>query len=195
MQKGRFAKMSNVSRVFRLTLMVGALLTWCVAASAQDIKFNYMPGTDFAKYKTYKWVKVPNVQYPNSIMDEQIMRAIDAQLATKGLSKTEDNPDLYVTYQVAINQEREWNSYSTGGGAWGWGGWGGWGGMQTTTATSRTINIGTLNCDFYDVSTKKQIWRGEASKTLGSGKDPKKVEKNLNKAMEKLFKKYPPPLK
>jgi len=187
--------MLKVNRIFRLTLMVGALLTWCVAASAQDIKFNYMPGTDFAKYKTYKWVKVPNVQYPNSILDEQIMRAIDAQLATKGLSKTEDNPDLYVTYQVAINQEREWNSYSTGGGGWGWGGWGGWGGMQTTTATSRTINIGTLDCDFYDVSTKKQIWRGEASKTLGSGKDPKKVEKNLNKAMEKLFKKYPPPLK
>ena len=67
--------------------------------------------------------------------------------------------------------------------------------MQTTTATSSTINIGTINLDMYDVSTKKQVWRGEASKTLGSGKDPKKVEKNLNKAMEKLLKKYPPPVK
>jgi hypothetical protein len=47
----------------------------------------------------------------------------------------------------------------------------------------------------YDVGTKKQIWRGEASKTLGSGKDPRKVEKNLNKAMAKLLKKYPPPPK
>ena len=187
--------MVKVSRIFRLTLMVGALLTCCVAASAQDIKFNYMPGTDFAKYKTYKWVKIPNVQYPNSIMDDQIMRAIDAQLALKGLTKSEANPDLYVIYQVAVNQERQWNSYSTGGNYWGWGGWGGWGGMSTTTTTSSTINIGTLNCDLYDVSTKKQIWRGEASKTLGSGKDPKKVEKNLNKAMAKLFKKYPPPLK
>ena len=67
--------------------------------------------------------------------------------------------------------------------------------MSTTTTTSKTINIGTLNCDFYDVSTKKQVWRGEASKTLGSGKDPEKVHKNINKAMAKLFKKYPPPLK
>ena len=67
--------------------------------------------------------------------------------------------------------------------------------MGTTTTTSSTINIGTLNLDMYDVSTKKQIWRGEASKTLGSGKDPKKVEKNLNKAMAKLLKKYPPPAK
>ena len=187
--------MLRVAKILRLSLVSALLLMWCVAASAQDIKYNYLQGTDFSKYRTYKWVKVPNVQYPNSIMDDQIMRAIDAQLATKGLTKSEDNPDLYVTYQVAINQEKQWNSYSTGGDYWGWGGWGGWGGMSTTTTTSSTINIGTLDCDIYDVSTKKQIWRGEASKTLGSGKDPKKVAKNLNKAMAKLFKKYPPPLK
>jgi hypothetical protein len=67
--------------------------------------------------------------------------------------------------------------------------------MQTTTATTSTINIGTINLDLYDVATKKQLWRGEATKTLGSGKDPRKVEKNLNKAMAKLLKKYPPPAK
>jgi Domain of unknown function (DUF4136) len=67
--------------------------------------------------------------------------------------------------------------------------------MGTTTVTSSTINIGTLDCDIYDVGIKKQIWRGEASKTLGSGKDPRKVEKNINKAMAKMFKKYPPPNK
>ena len=67
--------------------------------------------------------------------------------------------------------------------------------MSTTHTTSSTINIGTLSCDIYDVAEKKQIWRGDATKTLGSGKDPKKVEKNLNKAMAKLFKKYPPPVK
>lgn len=187
--------MTKASRLSQIVLALGLLLAWSAAASAQDIKYNFLQGTDFSKYKTYKWVKVPNAQYPNSILDDQIMRAIDAQLALKGLSKNEDNPDLYVTYQVAVNQEKQWNSYSSGGDMWGWGGWGGWGGMSTTTTTSSTINIGTLNCDLYDVSTKKQIWRGEASKTLGSGKDPRKVEKNLNKAMAKLFKKYPPPPK
>jgi Domain of unknown function (DUF4136) len=183
------------TRTIQGAVIAGLLLAWCVAASAQDIRFNYLQGTDFSKYKTYKWVRVPNAQYPNSILDDQITRAIDAQLALKGLSKVEDNPDLYVTYQVAVNQEKQWNSYSTGGDMWGWGGWGGWGGMSTTTTTSQTINIGTLNLDMYDVGTKKQVWRGEASKTLGSGKDPAKVEKNINKAMAKLLKKYPPPVK
>ena len=187
--------MLKISRISQLTMIAGLLLAWSVAASAQDIKYNFLEGTDFAKYKTYKWVKLPNHDYPNSIMDSQIMQAIDTQLATKGLTKTEENPDLYVIYQVAVNQEKQWNSYSTGGDTWGWGGWRGWGGMSTTTTTSQTINIGTLNVDLYDVGTKKQIWRGEASKTLGSGKDPQKVNKNLNKAVAKLFKKYPPPVK
>ena len=185
----------KAGRILQMSFATVLLLVSCAAASAQDIRFNYVQGTDFSRYKTYKFVKIPNVQYPNSILDEQIMRAIDAQLALKGLTKTEENPDLYVTYQAAVNQEKQWNSYSTGGDYWGWGGWGGWGGMSTTTTTSKTINVGTLSCDIYDVAAKKQIWRGDATKTLGSGKDPKKVEKNLNKAMAKLFKKYPPPLK
>src|SRR5215813_5180010 len=187
--------MFRTSRLFQIAAIAGLLLAWCVAASAQDIKYNFLQGTDFSKYKTYKWVKIPNAQYPNSILDDQIMRAIDTQLAAKGLSRTEDNPDLYVAYQVAVNQEKQWNSYSTGGSMWGWGGWGGWGGMGTTTTTSQTINIGTLNLDMYDVGQKKQVWRGSASKTLGSGKDPAKVNKNITQALDKTLNQSPSPAK
>jgi len=183
-----------------IVMIAAVLLLWCVPASAQDIKYNFVAGTDFSKYKTYKWVRVPNAKYPNDIVDGQIIQAIDAQLALKGLSKTEDNPDIYVAYQASVSQEQQWNSYSTDmGGGWGYGRWGGWGGYgggsSNTTTTSSTINIGTINLDIYDVAGKNQIWRGAASKTLGSGKDPEKVQKNLNKAMAKLFKKYPPPVK
>ena len=175
------------------------ILLGCVSASAQDIKYNFMPGTDFAKYKTYRWARVPNVQYPDQILDNQITQAIDAQLALKGLTKSSgDTADLVVTYQAAVSQEKQWNSFSTGDGGWGygrWGGWGGYGGMSTTTTTSETINIGTLDVDIYDSAARNQIWKGQASKTLGSGKNPEKVNKNINKAMEKLFKKYPPPVK
>lgn len=187
------------SKNFLMVMAAAVLLLWCVPASAQDVKYNFVAGTEFSKYKTYKWVRVPNAKYPNEIVDGQIMQSIDAQLLLKGLSKTEgDNPDLYVCYQAAVSQEQQWNSYSTGGGGWGygrWGGWGGMGGMETTTTTSSTINIGTINLDMYDVAAKNQIWRGSATKTLGSGKDPQKVQKNLDKAMAKLLKNYPPPVK
>jgi len=184
------------TRLFQLLAITAVLGLWCVSATAQEIRYNFMPGTDFSKYKTYKWVRIPNAQYPNQILDNQIMASIDAQLGTKGLTKSEDNPDLYVAYQASVDKETQWNSFSSGGDMWGWGRWGGgWGGMQTTTTTSQTIRIGTLSLDMYDVAAKNQIWRGQASKTLGSGKDPAKVQKNLDKAMVKLFKKYPPPPK
>ncbi|HKE55134.1 MAG TPA: DUF4136 domain-containing protein [Pyrinomonadaceae bacterium] len=190
----------NIARRTLQVALAVFVFSCCGWAAAQDIKFNFKPGTDFSKYKTYKWVRVPKAEYPNQLLDGQIIQAIDTQLAAKGLSKTEsDNSDLVVTYQAAVNQEKEWNSYSTGDAGWGYGRWGGWGGygggMSTTHTTSSTINIGTLNVDIYDVAQKEQIWRGSATKTLGSGKDPAKVNKNLNKAMEKLFKKYPPPVK
>lgn len=171
------------------------LLLCCASASAQDVRYNYLPGTDFSKYRTYKWVQVPGVQYPDQLTDGQIKQAIDGQLSLKGLRSTEgSDADLYLVYQAAVSAEKQWNAYSSGGGYWGYGGWRGWGGgMETTTVTSETIRVGTLNLDFYDVATKKQVWRGEASKTLKMEKKPEKVQKNLNKAMAKLLKNYPPP--
>ena len=188
--------MSRIGRAIQ-TLLAGSVLMFCYAhAAAQDVRYNYLPGTDFSRYRTYKLVQVPGVQYPNQLLDGQIKQAIDAQLSLKGLIRTEaDNPDLYVTYQLAIDKEKQWTAYSSGGSYWGWGGWGGWGGMETTTVTSQTINVGTLDVDMYDVATKKQIWRGEATKTVKAQKKPEKLQKNLNKAMAKLFKNYPPPLK
>ena len=175
--------------------LVVFLLVVTVGAFAQKVTYNYMPGTDFSRYKTYQWVKVEKAHYPNQLLDEQIMASIDRQLAQKGLTKTTEGiPDLVVTYQAAVSQKEEWNAYTTGGG-WGWGGWYGWGGMSSTSVYSNTITTGSLDLDIYDVATKKQIWRGEATKSLGQPKDPAKLQKNLDKAMAKLLKNYPPPAK
>src|SRR5258705_3486511 len=104
--------MSEMTRLrMRILAAVCTGLFLSVAISAQDIKYNFLPGTDFAKYKTYKWARVPKVQYPDQILDTQIMQAIDTQLAQKGLTKSSgDEADLVVTYQAAVNQEKQWNS-------------------------------------------------------------------------------------
>jgi hypothetical protein len=191
--------MKKMGMVFQIAAVGCVLLFCCAQGLAQDVRYNYVPGTDFSKYKTYKWVQIPNVKYPDQILDGQIKQAIDSQLSMKGLTKTEgDNADLYVTYQLAINQQTQWNAYTTDsgmGGGWGWGRFGGWGGMSTTTATTSTINVGTLDLDIYDVAAKEQVWRGEATKTLNPSKDPAKNQKRLEKAMAKLLKNYPPKAK
>jgi hypothetical protein len=61
-----------------------------------------------------------------------------------------------------------------------------------TTTTSSTIQIGTLDIDMYDQAAKQLVWRGTASKTIDPKAKPEKRQKNLAKAMKKLFKNYPP---
>jgi hypothetical protein len=66
-----------------------------------------------------------------------------------------------------------------------------WGGGMGT-ATQSTINIGTLVLDFYDPTTKQLVWTGSATKTLNPSSNQEKNQKNLNNAMAKLLKAYPP---
>ena len=174
--KNRFAKVAGG--------LVLTLVT-CMAVSAQDVTTNAMPGTDFSKYHTYKWVTIEGAKYPNQIVDAQIKQSVDAQLATKGLTKVDgDKADLYIGYQTSLAQQEQWNAYGMGGG-YRWGG-----GMAT--ATSSTIEIGTLVLDMYDPSTKQLVWAGRATKTLDPGNNQQKKQKNLDNAMKKLLKSFPP---
>jgi hypothetical protein len=165
--------------VFVLTLVA------CTVTPAQDVTSSSMPGTDFSKYHTYKWVKVEGAVEPNQIVDTQIKTSVDSQLASKGLTKTDDDKaDLYVGYQASVDQEKQWNAYGMGGGPrWG-------GGMAT--ATSSNISVGTLVVDMYDPSTKQLVWTGRATKTLNPGNSQEKKQKDLDKAMQKLLKNFPP---
>jgi hypothetical protein len=150
---------------------------------AQDVRHNFMPGTDFSKYHTYKWVAIQGGAHPNQIMDAEIKQAVDSQLAAKGMTKTDnDKADLYVGYQIAVDQEKQWNAWGSGGRVMG--------GMAS--ATSSTINVGTLVLDMYDPSTKQLVWTGNATKTIDPSSNQEKNMKNLNKAMAKLLKDYPP---
>jgi hypothetical protein len=166
-------------------LTVTVLIITAGQVSAQDITYNSMPGTDFSKYHTYKWVEIPGGAHPNQIVDAEIKQAVDTQLSEKGLTKTDgEKADLYVGYQIAVDQQKQWNAYGMGGG-WRFGG-----GMGT--ATSSTIDIGTFVLDMYDPSTKELVWTGRATKTLDPSSNEQKNQKNLDKAMEKLLKNYPP---
>jgi len=181
----------------RLLGLASAFVLVASIAPAQDVGYNFDQQADFSKYKTYKWVTVKGGEQPNELVAKQIADAIDRQLATKGLTKTDsDTADLYVAYQVAVDQEKQMTTFSTGYGMGpGWGGryYGGYyGGGGTTTATTSTINVGTVAIDMYDREAKQLVWRGMASKQLDPKAKPDKRQKNLDKAMEKLLKNYPP---
>jgi hypothetical protein len=159
-----------------------------VAAFAQDVQFDYNRSANFNAYKTYQWVDYKPVQVGDELLDQDIKRAVDEQLAGKGLRRVESGGDLIVGYQAGISQEKQFDSFGSGG----WGGPFGWGRWGDTRVTSSTIDIGKLIVGLFDPATKQLVWRGSASKTLDISKDPDKNYRNLEKAMAKLFKNYHP---
>jgi hypothetical protein len=176
------------SKPAHLALLGTLILFACGATFAQDVHYNFKAGTDFAKYHTYKWIALPGNVPPDQLIDQEIKQSIDGQLAGKGLSKTDnDKADLYVGYQGAIDREKEWTAFGDGFGPWGFGG------MGMATATSSTIQNGTLVVDIYDPAAKQLVWSGQAVKTLSLSHNPQKNRERLDSAMKKLLKNYPPP--
>ena len=167
---------------------LAAFLLMAACAYGQDVHYNYDRSANFATYKTYQWVEIPGGAVPDRLIDRAIKQAADEQLAQKGLTKVEENPDLYIAYQVVINLEKSVDLWSTGTGPGGWGGWG----DRTVRGQTSTVPVGILLVDVYDVGKKQLVWRGDAIKTIDLKTDPDKNYKNLQKAMAKLFKNYPP---
>lgn len=160
------------------------LAFFAVAAWAQQVQYNYDRSADFSKYHTYNWM--PSATNVDQLTDQEIRRAIENQLAEKGLVRVENNPDLLVGYQLTIREQQQIET-------WGDTAWGpGWRrpGWATTTVTS--VPVGTIVVDMYDPARHQLLWRGVGTKTLSSDSDPDKRAKRLEKGMAKLFKHYPP---
>lgn len=178
----------------KLTRLIMPLALLVVGGYAQDVRYNFDRSADFTKYKTYKWVEVKDGGQLPDLAERQFKDAVTAELGKKGLTSVEENPDLLVGYQAAVRQEKQFSSYSSGSGP-GWGYGYGWGGGSMTTGQTTTIQVGSIGFDMYDAAKKELVWRGMVSKTLDPNAKPDKQQKNLNKAIAKLFKNYPPPVK
>lgn len=169
----------------RLTgITLGIALLVATAAAAQKITTDSNPGTNFASYKTFTWLKEPNVSDP--LMKQRIVADINAQLQAKGLQPAQEGADLAVAAHMATKTEKTLNTFYDGfGGGWRWGG-----GLGSATTTVDTYQEGTLVVDLFDGKTKQAVWRGTATQNVSS--NPQTQAKNLDKAAQKIFSKFPP---
>jgi hypothetical protein len=181
-------------------LVTAGLLTLLLpaAAMAQKVSYDYNKEATFATYKTY--AHKDGTKVGQQLIDDRIVAAIDTQMAAKGFTKSETNPDVFVVYHTSFDKQKDISTFSSGYGGgygpygWGWGG--GWGGgMATTNTTVRDILMGTLVVDIADAKKGQLAWRGMATKEINTQANPEKRDKSINKALEKVFKNYPPKVK
>jgi hypothetical protein len=178
----------TLHRTWIIALAIAALPA---VASAQKTTYDFDKTAPFAQYRTYSMKD--GTPTGNVLTDQRIVAAIETQLAAKGFVRDDASPDVYVVYHVAMDEEKDISAYSSGpmygGYGWGWGG--GWG-STTTDVRVREIVIGTLAIDLIDAEKKQIAWRGLGTKEIDTNAKPEKRENNINKAVEKIFKNYPP---
>jgi hypothetical protein len=191
LQSGSLLK-GRAMRKTLITLVCAGLLTPAVVL-AQKVSYDYEKTANFAAFKTYAHKEGTKVG--QQLIDDRIVTAIDTELAAKGLTKVESNPDVFVVYHMAFDKEKDISTYSSGYGggygAYGWGWGGGWAGGTTTTQV-RDILVGTLVIDLADAKKGQLAWRGVGVKEVNTQANPEKRDKSINNAVKKIFKNYPP---
>jgi hypothetical protein len=152
-------------------LWTAGLVLLARGAVAQDVNYDYDRHANFAAYRTYTWVTGTTLA-ADDLNHARIVAAVDRQLAAKGLAQQDSggSSDVQVLYLVGLRQDLEFNGYDhhlagpEGGPSW---------------ARVEPVPVGTL--------------AAAATKDLDLGQSPERWERNLNKAVEKMFKHYPGP--
>jgi hypothetical protein len=171
-------------RILRTCILFGFFLLLPTILSAQKVTTDFDHAANFAQYKTFMWIREPRMRDP--LMRRRVIDAINGQLTAKGLQLVTEGADVGIIANGATTEEHTLDTFYSGFGGWGWRGWGG--GVATTIPESYTV--GTLIVDLFDTRTKQVVWRGTATETLPD--KPEKTAEKLNKAIEKMFNKFPP---
>ena len=184
-------------KIARVALLLAATVLPATAL-AQQVNYDFDRDVDFSKYKTFAYKVCMRIENP--LVDKRIVTALENTLAREGLTKSEGDADVNVTYHSSTTEDIAidtitWGygygpGWRWGHGGYGYGGYGYGGGPVSTTTTFRKYTRGTLVIDIWDARTKQLVWRGTASDSVSD--DPEKNDKKVQKALGKLFKKYPP---
>ncbi|MBO6881524.1 MULTISPECIES: DUF4136 domain-containing protein [Winogradskyella] len=176
---------------FTPILVFAILLSSC---SSVRVAADYDREANFDNYKTFAFFK-PGIDKAeiNDIDKRRILRAIEAELMAKGMTKSE-NPDMLVSIFTKSTQRVDVYNNAWGFGGWGWGGfnrwgwgWGpGWGGSNVSTRTE-----GMLFIDFIDTSEKELIWQGSGTGYLTT-RNIEKKEERIKEFVAKTLEQFPP---
>ncbi|MEN8254660.1 MAG: DUF4136 domain-containing protein [Verrucomicrobiota bacterium] len=183
--------------VLALALATG-ILSGCSsmkATSEHDREF------DFGKIQTYQWIDGPE-EIPDTAdtyINEDIQKALDAELANRGLQQTSDEnaADVQVAYYIKLQEHQEYASvgmgerefprgfiYSRENSTWGHA-------EQDPDLNAYTVEIGKLTVLIYDADTGKRIWRGNLQTEIDRSRPQDKQQAHIRAAAKKLIARLP----
>jgi hypothetical protein len=167
------------------------------SCSRMDVKRDFDPAVDFASMKTYGWLTEKDILESSDpkILEEQrfvrdcVHRAVDLEMAEKGMRLAPGSPDFLVTYTTASRDKMQLQGSKEKGWTFtdrllypGW----------IEGNTEIYYDIGTLILDMVNPRNKQLIWRGSVEADLLKDISRDQLEKRIDQAVKKLLKPFPP---
>jgi hypothetical protein len=181
-----------------LTSVAGVALAASLAAcSGISTNFDFDPQANFTGYQTWAWMEMqPDPQFTD-LQRSRLRSSVESGMAAKGLELVRSQPDVFVGYQVILDEQVSYNTVNNYyGGGWGYRGWYGpsYGMTMGSSQTTETrVQVGTLILDIFDAGTKELVWRGTGESKIQEIQDPQERQARLDKAVAKILENFPPP--
>jgi len=163
------------------TFLLCALMLTASAAIAHDIRVDYDRTAEFYNYKTFMWIKGPELANP--FINERIINAVNAELQARGLCLVTSNADLAISADTATSE----NNIFYAGLAGGWSWYHYWAPRPSITVVE-TFEPGTLVINMFDTQTRRMVW-------WATGTEVEKNHGHRNKTVEMMFEDFPPHLR
>ena len=158
------------SRIFMVVLG----LIFVVGCSSISVNTDYDPTADFTKYKTYSWAPYGEGQVPGP-SDKRLMTAINTEMQAKGYELVEEQADMILQYDAAIQDKVYVDSMRYG---YSWGG-----------TNVYQYEQGTLVLNIIDHEKKEIVWVGTAKSAVDSSSPN---EGKVQSAVQQMIAKFPP---
>ncbi len=182
-----------------LTLILATgILAGCSSMRATS---EYNREFDFGRIQTYQWIGGPEeiLDTADTYINEDIQKALDTELANRGLRKTSDKTaaDVQVAYYIKLQEHQEYASigmderdfsggfiYSRENNNWGYV-------ERNPDLNAYTVEIGKLTVLIYDADTGKRIWRGNLQTEIDRSRPHDKQQARIHAAAKKLMDRLP----
>lgn len=149
------------------------------------VKQDFDDYAPFDRFNTYAWLPIPadlgSATGKWQQADVAMRQAIDREMADKGFTKVDVNSDVLITYSFGTAEK------GTGSGNFSVDYQ-----LDYSNAEVWKTGGGILIIDMVNAKTEKLAWRGTAHVALNVDPTPEMVEKNINRAVEKVMGQYPP---
>ena len=176
--------MRQLSLCVVCVLMVAALCCSQMVEVSQDV-YDSAP---FDTFKTYSFAPIPKdgaAATPKWRQAESfLVEAINTQMAKKGFTRVDVNPDVYVAHNFgSVDKYTVYADYNVDYS------------RDYSNAEVWKTGGGVLIIDIVNAKTDRLAWHGIAHVAINVDPTTEMIEKNMNRAVEKILDQYPPKVK